>query len=396
MSLNDTPNAERAYIGIFGNRNAGKSSLINAITNQTTAVVSDVPGTTTDPVSKTMELLPLGPVVLVDTPGYDDEGLLGAKRVATTKRTLGKTDIALLVVDCIVGETDTDRALKQMVEELDIPYIIVYNKADKLDVVPDAVDGVIYVSALAGHGINELKDMIGSYNDRIKKPDVRLVADFINPGDYIMLVIPVDSGAPKGRIILPQQQAIRDILDADGRVVAVKEDQVKQTIESMPVKPAIVITDSQVFARVSKDVPEDIRLTSFSILMARYKGFIDIALKGTAVLDELKAGDKVLISEGCTHHRQCEDIGTVKLPALIRKHCGEGIEFSFSSGGEFPEDMSEYKLVIHCGGCMLSSGEMRRRMRLVDRMGIPVTNYGLAIAHMNGILKRSTEILYLL
>lgn len=407
MGLNDTPNAERIRIGIFGNRNAGKSSLINAITGQTLAVVSDIAGTTTDPVSKAMELLPIGPVLLTDTPGYDDEGELGSLRVAATHKVMEETDIALLVIDSTTHISDNDERILDKLKQRDIPYIIVYSKIDLChdkntlsyksndtgDNKSKLEENGIRVSAKTGKGITELKDKIGSLNDRIKKNQLRLVADFINEGDRVVLVIPIDESAPKGRLILPQQQAIRDILDADGIAVCVKEDKVKETIGSMKEKPALVITDSQAFESVSKDVPEDIPLTSFSILMARYKGFVDIALQGAYVLDEIDDGDRILISEGCTHHRQCNDIGTVKLPALIRKYTGRDVEFEYSSGGSFPEDIEGLRLVVHCGGCMLSEREVLRRMKALSASGIPVTNYGTAIAHMNGILERSTAIL---
>ncbi len=391
MGLNDTPNAERIHIGIFGKRNAGKSSLVNAITGQKLAVVSDVPGTTTDPVSKAMELLPLGPVLLIDTPGYDDEGELGSLRVEAARKVLYKTDIALLVVDSSESVSAGDTDIIREFEKMNIPYIIVYSKSDKYD--PKTDNKTISVSAHTGEGIHELKEKIGSLAKLIGRNDRRLVADFIKKGDTILLIIPIDESAPKGRLILPQQQAIRDILDADCIAVEVKEDRVKEAIAGMKVKPAIVITDSQAFGRVSKDVPEDILLTSFSILMARYKGFAEVALKGASAIDTLKEGDRVLISEGCTHHRQCNDIGTVKLPAMLKRHCGCDLSFEYSSGGGFPEDLSEYKLVIHCGGCMLSDREILRRINMIDMAGIPVTNYGMAIAHVNGILERSTKLL---
>lgn len=415
MGLNDTPNGERIRIGIFGNRNAGKSSLINAITGQTLAVVSDVAGTTTDPVSKAMELLPIGPVLITDTPGYDDCGKLGKKRVAAAHRVMERTDIALLVIDAASIINDSrqpgdirqfsaaDKQILSQLKEWEIPYIIVYNKIELCDgsALKDVMsadadkefDNKICVSAKTGFCINELRNKIGSLNNCIKKNERRLAADFIKPGDLVLLVIPIDESAPKGRLILPQQQAIRDILDADGIAICVKEDKVSQTIRSMKEKPALVITDSQAFAKVSRNVSEDIPLTSFSILMARYKGFIDIALKGAYELDKINNGDRILISEGCTHHRQCNDIGTVKLPKLIREYTGKNVEFEYSSGGSFPEDLSRYRLAIHCGGCMLSDKEVMRRMKLLDAGGIPVTNYGTAIAHMNGILERSTAIL---
>ena len=396
MGLNDTPSAERVHIGFFGNRNAGKSSLVNAIAGQDLAVVSDVPGTTTDPVKKTMELLPLGPVVIIDTPGYDDEGMLGEKRVVATKRTLNMTDIAVLVVDSVVGMTDNDRELVGIFDEKKIPYITVFSKSDiyKDQDIPQAGkgDNSIYVSAKTGANIYELKEMIG----RLKKEDrnVRFVADFVNEGDYVIMVVPIDTAAPKGRIILPQQQALRDILDSGARAIVVKEDKLKETIDSIGVKPALVITDSQVFEKVNAVTPGDIPLTSFSILMARYKGFLDLAVEGAGKLSDLKDGDKILICEGCTHHRQCEDIGTVKLPNWIRKYSGKDITFEFTSGHGFPDDLSGYDLMIHCGGCMLNEREIRFRMQCAKDQGVPVTNYGTAIAYLKGILDRSISIIY--
>jgi [FeFe] hydrogenase H-cluster maturation GTPase HydF len=393
MSLNETPNAERIHIGIFGNRNAGKSSLVNAITGQRLAVVSETAGTTTDPVSKAMELLPLGPVLITDTPGYDDEGSLGRLRVEAARKVLYKTDIALLVVDAVTGLSANDKAAVKEFDRLDIPYIIVYNKSDLLSDIPKAGDNESYVSAINGTAIYELKEMIGSCHSRLKGHERKLVADFISEGDVVLLVIPIDESAPKGRLILPQQQAIRDILDAGGIAIEVKEDRVRSVIDMLPEKPSLVITDSQVFGRVSSDVPEDIRLTSFSILMARYKGFIEPALKGAMVIDTLAEGDRILISEGCTHHRQCNDIGTVKLPAMLQRYCGCSLSFDYSSGGDFPDNLKEYRLVIHCGGCMLSDREIARRIGMIDSYGVPVTNYGTAIAHVNGILERSTRLL---
>ncbi|MBE5938233.1 MAG: [FeFe] hydrogenase H-cluster maturation GTPase HydF [Lachnospiraceae bacterium] len=399
MGLNDTPNAERVHIGIFGSRNAGKSSIINAVTGQKTSIVSDVPGTTTDSVSKAMELLPIGPVLLTDTPGYDDEGILGDMRVAIAKERLEQTDIALLVVDGNEGMSEKDRQAESVLIEKAIPYIVVYNKLDLADESDDAsvfgngeivgkAGKQVNVSALTGEGIEELKKMIGEFEHIVCRTHNRLVADYINPGEYVLLVIPIDDAAPKGRLILPEQQAIRDILDTDAIAIEVKENRVRKTIDELGVKPSLVITDSQVFGKVAKEVPEDIRLTSFSILMARYKGFLDIAVKGVRAIDNLKEGDKVLICEGCTHHRQCDDIGTVKIPALLRKYCGCNVEFDTTAGMGFVDNLQQYSLVIHCGGCMLSVKEVNRRMRLIDNFGVPVTNYGTAIAYMNGILDR--------
>lgn len=392
MGLNDTQSAERIHIGFFGSRNAGKSSLVNAITGQPTAVVSDVAGTTTDPVRKTMELLPVGPVVITDTPGYDDEGELGGKRILAAKRTMNMSDIAVLVVDACKGIGKTEEELTEQFRKKDIPYITVYNKSDLLGSVPEPSEREIYVSALCGTNINELKEMMGRLNIEDKK--VNFVADFVNSGDYVVLVVPIDDSAPKGRLILPQQQAVREILDAGGQAIAVREYALKKTIASIGVKPSLVITDSQVFEQVDRDTPSDIPLTSFSILMARYKGFLDAAVCGARMTDRLCDGDRVLICEGCTHHRQCNDIGTVKLPGWIRRHTGKDIKFEFSSGHGFPDDVSGYRLIIHCGGCMLNDREMRYRMKCAADRGVPITNYGVIIAYMKGILERSIQIIY--
>lgn len=393
MGINETQSAERIHIGFFGNRNAGKSSIVNAITGQPTAVVSEVAGTTTDPVKKTMELLPIGPVVIIDTPGFDDEGMLGEKRVMTTKSILNMTDIAVLVVDAAKGCSDSDRELVNIFNDKSIPYMVVYNKSDMLDDVPANETGKLYVSAITGTGIHELKEMLGNmYDEDVNK--VRYVADFVNEGDYVILVVPIDSAAPKGRLILPQQQAVREILDVGGRAIVVKEDALKDTIASLGVRPNLVITDSQAFEEVNESVPRDIPLTSFSILMARYKGFLDMAYKGADMIGKLDAGDKVLICEGCTHHRQCDDIGTVKLPRWINDYTGCNLEYEFTSGHGFPERLSEYKLIIHCGGCMINEREIRYRMKCASDQGVAVTNYGIAIAYMKGILDRSTEIIY--
>ncbi len=390
MSLNSTPSAERTHIGFFGRRNAGKSSLVNAITGQELSVVSDIKGTTTDPVYKTMELLPMGPVVIIDTPGFDDEGELGELRVKKTKQILNKTDVAVLIADSSQGLTDTDKELIGMFKAKALPYLIVYNKSD---IAPknDCGDNEISVSALTGDNIHELKEKIAALS-KTDGEEKRIIGDLINPDELIVLVTPIDDAAPKGRLILPQQMTIRDILDADAMAVVTKETQLAQTLEKAVSKPAMVITDSQVFGKVNKIVPEDIPLTSFSILMARYKGFLETAVKGAAAINNLRDGDRVLISEGCTHHRQCGDIGSVILPALLKKTTGAQLNIELSSGRDFPEDISPYKLVIHCGGCMLNEREVNYRRKCALDCGVPFTNYGTAIAFMNGILKRSLSI----
>lgn len=388
MGLNDTPMANRIHIGFFGRRNAGKSSVVNAVTGQELAVVSDTKGTTTDPVYKSMELLPLGPVVIIDTPGYDDEGHLGELRVKKTRQVLNKTDIAVLIVDAAEGKGSCEEELIRLFTEKEIPYLVVYNKSDLLTEIPRAGAQEIYVSALEKREIYELKERIGSLVPQ-EGAGVRLVADLIQAKDFVVLVTPIDSAAPKGRMILPQQQAIRDVIDADAVAVVVKENELKETLEHLGKKPSLVVTDSQAFGRVSKDTPEDIPLTSFSILMARYKGILDYTVPGAAAIDRLNDGDTVLIAEGCTHHRQCDDIGTVKLPRWLREYTGKELHFQFSSGLEFPDDLSPYALVVHCGGCMLNEREVRYRMKCARDQGIPMTNYGVAIAHIHGILKRS-------
>lgn len=380
----NTPMSERLHIGFFGCRNAGKSSLVNAVTNQEMAVVSEVKGTTTDPVKKSMELLPLGPVVIIDTPGFDDEGILGEKRVIKTKQILNRIDIAVLVVDWVVGLNEFDRQLTDIFKEKNIPYIIAYNKADITQVKAD--DGIL-VSAKTKMGIEELKEKIAVLKTTENK---RIVGDLISENDIIVLVTPIDKSAPKGRLILPQQMTIRDILDSNGISVVTKETQLKEALSRL--KPKMVITDSQVFGKVAELVPNDIPLTSFSILMARYKGFLETAVKGAYTLDKLNDGDTVLISEGCTHHRQCEDIGTVKLPSWIREYTQKEISFEFTQGGDFPEDIEKYALIVHCGGCMLNEREMLYRMKCAEDKNVPITNYGTAIAHIKGILKRSVEI----
>ena len=410
MSLNSTPSGERVHIGFFGRRNAGKSSIVNAVTDQEISVVSDVKGTTTDPVTKSMELLPLGPVVIIDTPGFDDEGSLGEKRVARAKRVMNRTDLAVLVLDALTGAAQADLELLEMFEQKQIPYIVVCNKADLLDgdgrkemsesfcclrSAQDAADlpGILFVSAMTGEGIHDLKERIAALGTAgaVKK---FLIEDLIRPSEVVLLVIPIDKAAPKGRLILPQQMMIRGILDADGIPVCVKQDRLTEVLRKLEgsARPGLVITDSQVFAEVAKAVPRDIPLTSFSILMARYKGFLDAAVSGVKMIDRLKDGDRILISEGCTHHRQCGDIGTVKLPAWIRERTGANINVATSSGGSFTEDVRRFAMVIHCGGCMLNEREMRFRMKCAADQGIPFTNYGTAIAYMKGILDRSTEI----
>lgn len=391
MGLNSTPSGERIHIGFFGKRNAGKSSVVNAVTGQESAVVSDILGTTTDPVFKAMELLPLGPVMIIDTPGFDDEGSLGEQRVKKTRQVLNKTDIAVLIVDAQQGLSQTDSQLISIFKEKGLPFIIAYNKVDLLDSKELLKDNEIYISAKNETNIYELKEKIGRLSV-LHSSDKRLVGDLLNAGDLAVLVVPIDSSAPKGRLILPQQQAIRDILEAGAISVVTRDTELKQTLAGLNKKPAIVITDSQAFKQVSRDVPEDIKLTSFSILMARYKGFLDSAVRGAKEIDSIENGDRVLISEGCTHHRQCEDIGTVKLPKWLEGYTGKHFDFSFSSGTEFPEDLSEYRLIIHCGGCMLNDREMRYRMKCAEDQGIAFTNYGTAIAFMNGILKRSLAV----
>ena len=389
MGMNQTPASERIHIGFFGKRNAGKSSVVNKVTGQTVAIVSPVKGTTTDPVYKTMELLPMGPVMIIDTPGIDDEGRLGELRVKKTYQVLNKTDVAALVVDGTVGITNVDQEMIRMFKEKDIPYIVVFNKKDLCEQCSN-MEGVlsIWVSAEQGDGIHELKEKIAALS-RQEESEKRIVGDMILPGDFVVLVVPVDSAAPKGRLILPQQQTIRDILDAGGITVVVKDSELKDALDGLGRKPKMVITDSQAFDKVSKITPEDIMLTSFSILFARYKGSLESTVKGAAGLNKLKDGDKVLISEGCTHHRQCEDIGTVKIPRWIERYTGKKLVYEWSSGTEFPEDLSDYSLVVHCGGCMLNEREMKYRQKQAGRQGIPMTNYGILIACTQGILKRS-------
>ena len=389
MSLNDTPQSERIHIGFFGRRNAGKSSLVNAITNQQISVVSDVKGTTTDPVTKAMELLPLGAVVIIDTPGFDDEGELGQMRVKRTKQVLNRADLAVLVIDASTGKSQLDEELISLFKEKNIPYLIAYNKSD-LTGEKQYSDGIA-VSSLSGFNINELKEEIAKLA-KVDKEQRVICSDLLKLGDIAVLVVPIDESAPKGRLILPQQQTIRDVLDAGASALVVKDTELEIMLEKLGTKPEVVITDSQVFGKVSKIVPQDIKLTSFSILMARYKGFLDTAVKGAVAIENLKDGDKVLISEGCTHHRQCNDIGTVKLPNWLRKYTGKDIVIETSSGKGFPDDLSEYGLVIHCGGCMLNEREMQYRRKFAEDQNIPFTNYGIAIAYMQGILKRTLSV----
>ena len=411
MGLNSTPSANRVHIGFFGRRNAGKSSVVNAVTGQELAVVSDTKGTTTDPVYKSMELLPIGPVMIIDTPGFDDEGALGELRVRKTKQVLNKTDIAVLVVDATEGKKQCDEELIRIFKEKEIPYIIVNNKADLLsDEISEKVcqnnvseqrkaeqNALLssgqeqYVSALTGAGIYELKECIGKLTPN-EDMTLKIVGDLLHPGDFVVLVVPIDSAAPKGRLILPQQQTIRDVLEANAAAIVVKESELKQTLEQLGRSPAMVITDSQVFEQVSEEVSEEIPLTSFSILMARYKGYLETAVNGVAAIDHLKDGDKILISEGCTHHRQCDYIGTVKIPRWLKQHTGKELIIETSSGTEFPEDLTSYALVIHCGGCMLNEREVKYRMKCAEDQKVPFTNYGIAIAQMKGILKRSVEL----
>ena len=390
MSMNSTPSGDRVHIGFFGRRNAGKSSVVNAVTGQDLAVVSDVKGTTTDPVSKAMELLPLGPVMIIDTPGFDDEGALGELRVKKTRQILNKTDIAILVVDAAEGLKDCDRELLSLFAAKEIPHLLVFNKADLLTDTVEAAPDAIYVSALTGHAIHELKERIAGLNrNTASRP---IIADKLNRGDLVVLVVPIDSAAPKGRLILPQQQTIRDILEAGAAAVVTRDTELEQTLTALGNPPKLVITDSQVFHSVAKIVPREVPLTSFSILMARYKGLLEAAVQGVRAVENLRDGDTVLIAEGCTHHRQCDDIGTVKIPNWLRKFTGKDISIRTCSGMEFPEDLTPYAMVIHCGGCMLNEREVRYRTKCALDQGVPITNYGTLIAHLNGILSRSMEI----
>lgn len=387
MSLNSTPSSDRVHISFFGRRNAGKSSVVNAVTGQNLAIVSDVAGTTTDPVLKAMELLPLGPVVIIDTPGIDDEGELGALRVKRSYQMLNKTDVAVLVIDSKKGFTKEDTLLLEKIKAKNIPYIVVYNKNDLLEV-SSLSKNEISVSALTGNGIHELKELIAKQACS-DKPEKHIVSDMLDAGDHVVLVVPIDSAAPKGRLILPQQQTIRDIIDNHSFCTVVQPSELAAVLSSMQKKPKMVITDSQAFKEVSAIVPDDITLTSFSILFANYKGNLRLAVSGVTALDTLQDGDTILMSEGCTHHRQCDDIGTVKIPRLVKKYSGKDVNFEWTSGTEFSENLKKYKMVIHCGGCMLNEREMQYRLKCAEDEGVPITNYGTAIAHMNGILFRS-------
>ena len=397
MGMNQTPASERVHISFFGKRNAGKSSVINAVTGQDLSIVSSVMGTTTDPVYKTMELLPLGPVMIIDTPGIDDEGELGSLRVRKSYQVLNKTDIAILVVDSTIGKTEEELALIHRFHKKKIPYLVVYNKIDLLsneeikDLAMSVRPGEVLVSASSNMNIYELKEKIASLKpeDTHKYP---LIQDLIEPLDLVILVVPIDKAAPKGRLILPQQQTIRDILERGALSLVVRDTELKDTLEhfrAQGIRPRLVVTDSQAFARVSRDTPEDITLTSFSILFARYKGELETQLKGVSSLSSIEDGDRILISEGCTHHRQCGDIGTRKIPDWIRNYTGKKPVFEFTSGTEFPEDVSSYKMVIHCGGCMLNEREMKYRIACCQDQGVPITNYGILIAQVTEILKRS-------
>lgn len=404
--MNETPSGERIHIGFFGRRNAGKSSVVNAVTGQDLAVVSDVKGTTTDPVTKSMEILPLGPVVIIDTPGFDDEGSLGELRVQRTRKILEKTDIAVLVIDTTEGFRKVDEELVGLFRERSIPCLVALNKSDipedtedhsvgeeeagLLQRIAKNSDGMIHVSALTGDGIDELKNRIAALKPQGEEG--RLVADKIKAGDLVLLVVPIDKAAPKGRLILPQQQAIRDILDAGAAALVVQDTELADTLDKIGTKPALVITDSQVFGKVDRIVPSDVPLTSFSILMARYKGLLDDAVKGVAAINSLRDGDRVLISEGCTHHRQCGDIGTVKIPKWLTEFTGKDLVFETSSGTGFPDDLTPYALVVHCGGCMLNEREVKHRAAKATAQGVPITNYGTMIAYVHGILKRSLSI----
>ncbi len=390
MSLNQTVSAERVHIGFFGLRNAGKSSLVNAVTGQKLSLISEIKGTTTDPVKKAMELLPMGPVVIIDTPGIDDVGVLGEQRAARAREILRQTDVAILVVDSEKGLSQPDQELLALFREKELPYLIAFNKADLLPALPAAGEHEIYVSAEQNRNIDALKEKIAALA-KSAESDKKILADLVGRHDTVVLVIPIDSSAPKDRLILPQQQTIRELLDIGATVVAARETELKETLDKLKHPPKLVITDSQAFGAVSKIVPKEVLLTSFSILFARYKGNLSTAVKGAAQLDRLRDGDKILISEGCTHHRQCKDIGTVKLPGWIEGYTGKKVSFSFTSGTEFPDAPTEYALVVHCGGCMLNEKEMKSRLARCNESGVPVTNYGIAIAQMHGILRRSVE-----
>lgn len=397
MSLNAIPSSERVHIGIFGKRNAGKSSLINAITGQNLAIVSEAKGTTTDPVYKAMELLPLGPVMIIDTPGIDDEGVLGSLRIQKAYQVLNKTDIALVIIDAAVGPSAEDLRLIKRINAKKIPLLIVINKCETINedkktayqaLLPNGK--LLFVSAEQQLNIFELKEAIAQ-TVPADENKAQIVADLLSPSDFVVLVVPIDSAAPKGRLILPQQQTIRDILEADAAAIVVKENELTNTLQNLGKRPKLVITDSQVFKKVAAETPADILLTSFSILFARYKGNLQTSVQGVTALESLEDGDKILVGEGCTHHRQCDDIGTVKLPRWIKEYTGKNPEFIFTSGTEFPLDLSPYKMIIHCGACMLNEREMQYRIKCAVDQNIPFTNYGITIAYINGILKRTVE-----
>ena len=397
MSLNATPSSERVHIGIFGKRNAGKSSLINAITGQNLAIVSEAKGTTTDPVYKAMELLPLGPVMIIDTPGIDDEGVLGNLRIQKAYQVLNKTDIALVIIDAAVGPSAEDLRLIKRINTKKIPLLIVINKCETINEDKKTAyqallsnGKLLFVSAEQKLNIFELKEAIAQ-TVPADENKAQIVADLLSPSDFVVLVVPIDSAAPKGRLILPQQQTIRDILEADAAAIVVKENELTNTLQNLGKRPKLVITDSQVFKKVAAETPADILLTSFSILFTRYKGNLQTAVQGVTALDSLEDGDKILIGEGCTHHRQCDDIGTVKLPRWIKEYTGKNPEFIFTSGTEFPLNLSPYKMIIHCGACMLNEREMQYRIKCAADKNIPFTNYGITIAYINGILKRTVE-----
>ena len=385
MSLESTPSAQRVHIGFFGSTNVGKSSLVNRVTSQETSLVSEISGTTTDVLRKAMELLPIGPVVIIDTPGFDDESILGKKRMENSLKMIGTVDVAVLVCDAVAGKTSTDEKLEELFKEKKVPYIVIYNKAD---CVKERDLSLFYVSALTGEGIEELKQRLGTVIPQ-KSNKMDIVDSFIKKGDFAVLVTPIDESAPKGRIILPQQNVLRNILDIGATAIVVRPEELSQALDNFREKPSVVITDSQAFSEVSKIVPDDILLTSFSILFAKYRGILKEAVKAVSMIESLSDGDKILISEGCSHHRQCNDIGTVKIPAWIKKRTGKDIEFEFTSGRDFPMDLREYAMVIHCGGCMITEKDVINRMERAVKKGIPFTNYGILIAYINGILKRS-------
>lgn len=391
MGMNETPSGERIHIGFFGRRNAGKSSLVNAITGQTVSIVSAVKGTTTDPVKKAMEILPLGPVMLIDTPGFDDVGVLGKKRIERTEAVLHQTDIAVVVVDATLGMTDLEKTLIELIHKKNIPYLLVYNKADKvISYQKHGDDKAVYVSAVTREGVEEVKQRLIQLKP--KEEDYPIVKDIVTVGQFILLVVPIDTAAPKGRLILPQQQTIRELLDAQCTVLVVQDVMLEATLKKLQYKVDMVITDSQVFSLVAQVTPVDIPMTSFSILMARHKGFLETAIRGVEKIRHLQNGDNVLISEGCTHHRQCDDIGTVKLPRWIAEFTGKKLHIHTSSGNEFPSCLDQYDVIIHCGGCMLNSRELQYRMEKATRQGVFITNYGTAIAYMKGILGRSLSV----